>query len=285
MITEVAYVCSADFEPLLFLSMRSLFSSGTTFDRVVVYLVDTDAPNWRFRDDRIHVEVVSDISDTGWGKNGKYWGTNKTHFCQSDADRLIYLDVDTLVLRPIDAIYESSDADLLARLGVRTYTHRWDPVWWQSALNSAGSGSFPLYSPGFMVMQNASHRRIKKTWRDCIKSILQGEVPPLGPDKHAELYAYSLACGVEGLTHQDMLPEHHRYAMIGEDFDDAVVYHLGTPGFYRHYFRVEDKLGKKKLASPAIHRPRFLRFRGFRHRLKHRIKTRLYGAREKRGEY
>lgn len=285
MVTEVAYVCTEDFWPLLSLSMQSLFRSGTSFDRVVVYVVGETMPAWKFRDPRVSVRLVPDISDSGWGKDGLYWGTNKTHFCESDADRVIYLDVDTLVLKPIDRLYVGDDSDLLARHAVRVYTHGWDPDWWTEALSSVGVSGFPLYSPGFMVMQNSSHQRICQDWRGCIRRILDGDVPPLVADKHAELYAFSLACGVQGLACCDLNPSAHRYAMIGEGFDDAVVYHLGTPGFYRHYYNVRSALGIERISDSRVRAPAFLKLRALSHGARHRVKTALYGSRERRGEY
>jgi len=286
--TEVAYVCGAEFKPLLYISLQSLLASNTTFDRVSLYIVGSH-PDWHFKDDRIVVCPVDDIGDQGWGKSGCYWGTNKTHFCSSEADRVIYLDADTLVLGAIDESYEGKDADVIARPAVPIYTDRWTTErqeQWSSALETAGAErDFPLYSPGFMVMQNSSHVRIRDTWRRLIREILAGDLPPMKPDKHAELYAYSLACGVERMSHEAMPPAHHRYAMIGEEFDDAIVYHLGTPGFYRHYDRVLRGLGEAAFDRRSVPTPRFMRLRGLSHRIRHRIKTRLFGNRARRGEY
>lgn len=281
--TEIVYVISPDFWRYLFLSLRTLLTSGTHLEQVRIYLVADSDPGWSIDDDRITVELVPDISARGeWGS---YWGNNKIHLCKSEADRVIYLDTDVMVQRPLHLVYEETQADLVARYGVSTYMDRYyDPDRWASVLEAAGTTFYPKYSPGFMVFQNGAHRRIEKTWHKVIEKILNGELP-LPVNKHAELYAFSIAASIENLSHHPMKERDHRYAMIGEGHEDAVVYHLGTPGFYRHYLPIEEEIGLDSRTDLPVPRPRFTEVHDFYTRVRHRLKHKILGPRDTRLEY
>jgi len=54
---------------------------------------------------------------------------------------------------------------------------------------------------------------------------------PLPANRFAEMYAFSIAASLEQLTHFSMPDSGHRYAFLGEPWEDATVYHLGTPRF------------------------------------------------------
>jgi hypothetical protein len=248
-----------------------------------VYVVCGKHPGWNFDDPKIRVERVDSIGVTGeWGN---YWGNNKLHLCNSSAGRVIYLDVDTMVLGNINQIYSTVDTDIIARYGVTTYMNKYyDRKRWYKTLESAGAEKYPKYSPGFVIFQNSAHKKIKKRWNDVILEILRGELP-VPVNKHAELYAFSIAASLCGLSHHPMLPKYHRYAMIGEGHKDAVVYHLGSPRFYEHYLRVErdnPQLQKRNLPAP---RPSFLKIRDIYTRAKHRLESKLYGSRDSRIDY
>ena len=193
--TEIVYVCSPNFWRYLYLSLRTLLTSGTQVDHVKVYVVSDTEPDWPpIHDSRIDIELVEDIGARGeWGY---YWGNNKIHLCKSDADRVIYLDTDVMVLKPLELTYSGQETDLIARYAVATYMKKYyDPEHWKQVLGKAGGRDYPFYSPGFMVFQNGAHRRIESAWHHVIERILREELP-LPVNKHAEMYAFSIAAGM-----------------------------------------------------------------------------------------
>lgn len=242
------------------LSLRTLFHFNPDLESVRVYVVGEGSNDWSLGDSRICVETVPDIGARGpWGH---YWGNNKIHLCRSEADRVIYLDTDTFVLGSLEETYVGVDADLIARPGVEVYMGIHDDDKWDATLSAVGAPSYPYYSPGFMVFQNGSHKRIEKSWHRMIDLILRDELP-IWARKHAEMYAFSIAAADQGLTHAAMKNHHHRYAMIGESHEDAVVHHLGTPGFYRHYLPIEAELGLDHDDSLPVDRPKLTEMHAF----------------------
>jgi hypothetical protein len=277
--TEVVYVCSPDFWRYLFLSLRTLLASGTSFDQVTIYVTSNQMPSWRFGDPRIQVRLVPTL-DT------EYWGTNKCYLCHSTAKRVIYLDTDVMVLKPIDSLYKDSSAELIARYVVSYYMGRyWHPDKWKAILSSIGAPDYPKYSPGFMIFQNSSHLRLKDCWPDLIRQILDHKIPLNPPNRFAELDAFSMACAHQNLTHELMPDYGHRYAMIGESHHDAVVWHLGTPGFYRYYLPVEKATSLAARKDLGCHRPKGLAFEALRCRIAHRLRIKLNGSRDESLEY
>ena len=272
--TEYVFVCSANFWRYLFFSLRSLFASGSKVERVVVYVEGEGSERWKIRDPRVSIRRVPDIG------NG-YWGANKIHLCDSPADRLVYLDTDVAILRPIDQLWEGCDEDLIARIADVHYTKYWYPEKWKAALTAAGADDYPFYSPGFMIFQNGSHRRLGETWLRVTQDILANKLP-LPANRLAEMYAFSIAASLEHLSHSAMADYGHRYAMIGETHDDAVVHHLGTPAFYRHFLPIERERGWHRRRDLLVPRPRFARLHALHSRVRHRVKTYLHGHRDKR---
>lgn len=283
MSTEIVYVCSPDYWRYLFLSLRTLLTSGTNIECVRIFVVSDSDPGWSFDDDRIVVEPVPDIGAQGeWGY---YWGNNKLHLCRSKADRVIYLDTDVMVFRPIEIVYKGIDKDISARYGVGTYMEEYfDEDNWRKVLKKAGASRYPHYSPGFIIFNNNSHKKIESTWHSVIEKILEDKLH-LPINKHAEMYAFSIAASIEGLSHNPMEEWHHRYAMLGESHEDAVVYHLGTPGFYRHYLPIEQEMGLKERTDLPVPRPPFTAVHNWYTRIRHRLKSKILGKRDTRLEY
>lgn len=276
--TEYVFVCSANYWRYLFLSLRSLFASNRETGYVVVYMTGeafrVKKIQDRIRDARVNVRHVRDIGDS-------YWMANKIHLCESSADRVVYLDADVAVLQPLEQIWSGHEEDLIARPADITYTKKWYPEKWKAAIEAAGAGEYPFYSPGFMVFQNRSHRRLGQTWLRLTKAILNGELP-LPANRFAEMYAFSIAASMEGLTHRAMPDHAHRYAFLGEKPDDAIVHHLGTPGFYRHYLPIERARGWRSCRDLPVPRPKFTPLHGLYARIRHRLRGRLIGPRANR---
>lgn len=265
---EVVYVCSPDYWRQLFLSIRSLYASESTFDSVRIYVTDNKQPDWNFNDPRIKVLPVPDIG-------GGFWMLNKTYLCDSEYDTVVFLDVDTLVIGNIDEVYRDRDVDLIARCAPRVETDHYDEEKWERRIAAYNCPGYPYLSSGFMVFQNHSHERIKQRWIGVTKHILNGE----SPDWHANQDAFSIACCAEGLTLGLMEKRDHAYAMIGEPPENSVVYHLGTPNYYYYYFKAQPHLSVGDNEAPVA-RPKFLLFQRLRNRLRRKINRTMGWSRE-----
>ncbi len=254
--------------------MRTLYTSGTHFDSIRIYVTGDQYPGWKFSDPRVSIELVDNL-------NTAYWGTNKCHLCKSSAERVIYLDVDVMVLRPIDQIYEGINSDLIARYVVAYYMGKhYNEQAWKDILNNLDLPDYPKYSPGYMIFQNHSHKRLSESWPAFIDKILANKVKGNSPSRFAELDAFSMACSKEQLSHS-LMPDHgHRYAMIGESHEDAVVYHLGTPGFYRFYLPIEKEISLRNRNDLPVKRPKFIQLDYLKQRIQHRLKQRIAGNRD-----
>jgi len=276
--TAFVFVCSPNYWRYLFLALRSLLCTNDYLTQVIIYLVGNEKHSqWlrrRIRDSRVNVVAVPDIG-------GGYWHTNKTHFCDCPASRVVYLDVDVAVLGPIERLWIGHDEDLLARPADITYKPQWKQDKWEAALKVVGAASYPFYSPGFMILQNGAHRRIGHTWRRVTNRILNRELP-LPSNRFAEMYAFSIAASLERLTHYS-LPEYaHRYAYDGEPHEGAVVWHLGMPGFFRYWLPLDRAKGWSGRSDILVPVPRFLRTYMIWRRLRHKFLNLFVGPRSQR---
>lgn len=280
--TEVVYVCSPDFRRYVMLSLRTLYRSNPEVEKVRIYLVGEVGHDWSFGDSPIRADTVPDIDAPGpWGH---YWRNNKIRLCRSDADQIVYLETDTFVLGALEEIYDGFDADLIARPGVEVYLGIHDSDKWNATLAAVGAPSYPYYSPGFMVFQNGSHKRIEQSRHEIIDRILLNELP-ICASKHAEVYAFSIAAAAEGLPHRAMKDHHHRYTMIGESHEDDVVPHLGTMGFDRHYLPIEVELGLDIDESLSVDRPGMTGMHAAYTRVPNAIQRRLCRRRKEENFY
>jgi hypothetical protein len=246
--------------------MRTLFESGSYFDRVRVIVTESKKPNWTFDTDRILIDNVEEI---GSG----FWMMNKTHIHRSNADVVIFLDTDTVVLNPIDEIYKNCDSDLIAREAPSVQTKYFYPEKWKNTLEYYGCYGYPYLSSGFIIFQNNSHKKVKDEWVEVTKKLLDGR----GVNqvtRHSNQHAFSISACLNNLSLSMMEDHHHSYAMLGEDYEESIVHHLGTPNFYHHYLSIEEdmNLGGSKL---PVKRPKFLRLHRYKNRLMRKINMKL----------
>jgi hypothetical protein len=245
----VVYVCSPDWQHYLFSSLRSLLASGSSFDRVVIFCVGARPASWTFVDPRILVESVPTVDDESFLMN-------KTYLCTRAAERVIFLDTDTLVLRPLDTVWRGIEADVLGRVALRCEGPQWDDELWREALAEVGSGSSPYLNSGFLVFQNGSHRALREPWIDIERRLGNGELPSsarLHGRRYREQLALSLAIGSMDLSCHELSAEEHRYGFAREPHEDAVVYHTGGPGFLDLAPSIERARGLHRLELPQTH--------------------------------
>lgn len=234
--TNIVYVCSPDWSDQLIVSMYSLIRSGTTFDRIVVYCVGAAPRSWAFRDPRVEIRERPSRPEAAILVDGAFY-VNKAYLCESEAERTVFLDADTVILRPIDPIWQRSDADVIARLTARVFEPTWSAALWNDVQRKVGGREgYPYFNSGCVVFQNGAHRKLEKTWPDLISSMGRG-VPVYSNALHekgtrlTEQLALSLAMGVHNLSYSLMSPSEHTYLWCGEDYRNSVVLHTSGPRF------------------------------------------------------
>lgn len=223
--TEVVYVCSPDREEQLAVSLSTLLGSGRPFDRVVIFCVGQMPPHWQFSDSRIVVKQVPPLFD-------EYFYGNKIYLCTRMASRVIFLDTDTVILRPLDLLWHGRDADLLARIGGAYGLSDWDSQLWRDTFRRVGASEVPMFNAGVLVFQNHAHHRIHADWLGCVTRYLAGELlPPFRDPRMAEQWALALAVGLANLRYTLLEPFEHSYAWRGDPHSEAVVFHTGSALF------------------------------------------------------
>jgi hypothetical protein len=244
--TEVVYVCSPDRERQLLVSLETLLESGRSFDRVVIFCVGHRPPHWSFSDPRVVVKQVPALF-------GDYFFGNKIYLCGRRASRVVFLDTDTIVQRPLDLLWQDRDADLLGRAGAAYEYASWKPEWWRELFRRMETPEAPMLNAGLLVFQNHAHRRIRSEWPAFVTWYLAQEFPP--PFRARQLgdqMALALATGRARLRYAALGPSEHAYGWRGEPHDEAVVVHTGHDCF-------DTCAGELGLQSPPVS---LLRLRG-----------------------
>jgi hypothetical protein len=119
--TEVVYVCSPNLRPQLCVSLLSLVGSGTPIDRVTIYSVAEKPVEWDLPRGLVSVvHVKPHDEETGLTRADGFL-PNKSHMCRSRAGRVIYFDVDTVILKPLHTVWAGRSFDILARPASRIW--------------------------------------------------------------------------------------------------------------------------------------------------------------------
>jgi hypothetical protein len=231
--TEIVYVISPGWGCHLLASLHSLVASGTQFDAVRVICVGTKPDSWVFNDSRVTVDEVGPLHD-------KDFLINKTYVCHSEADRLVFLDADTLVLAPLDQVWNKTEADFIARIA--TYgTAKEDVERWTRLLSSLNASDVPYFNSGFFVFQNGTHRAVADYWKEFTLKGLNKELFDPGEihgPRFAEQISLSLAVGSAHLSFRAMEKREHSFGWASDSFDDAVVYHTGNGAFFSYATKI-----------------------------------------------
>jgi len=242
--TEVVYVCSPDWQHYLFTSLRSLLASGTSFDRIVIYCIGKRPHHWNFEDSRIEVEEVEPLIDG-------YFLINKVYMCDSRADRVIFLDADTMVLKSLDSLYRNVDSDFIGRVAGQCQNQNWDQEKWVKALGVVNADETPYFNSGLIIFQNGAQQRISSLWLDFTRKNLAGELMDLKSPRFAEQVSLSLAVGAARLSCHLLDRTEHAYGWRKEPYSDAVVFHTSGP-FLPIATTIERELGIANLDLPAF---------------------------------
>lgn len=223
---HIVYVCSPNRGDQLFISLRSLLTSGTSFRKVTIYCVGPVPASWRFSDPRFTVEEVPDIGDG-------FWMTNKIHLCRAEGDRVLFLDTDTIIMKPLDGFFVD-EADVAGRVSTYALWRSWNEGGWERLLQTHGAQCFfPYLSTGVIVFRRAIPAGLADAWLDITRKLRATTLPELDPRIRANQLAFSLACGVEGLSHSLLSQAEHTYGWRDEPSDGVTIYHAGTRRFFR----------------------------------------------------
>ena len=243
--TEVVYVCSSDWQHVLFTSMRSLLASGTSFDRLTILCVGRRPRHWIFADPRIVVEEVESL-------DSHYFMINKIYLARRKAERLIFLDADTMVMKPLDEVWARVESDFCARVASSYGASGWNQGEWLEALERVSAPEVPYFNCGFVVFQNGAHRKLDGVWLKLTREIMAGKMMQSIHSKFAEQVALSLAIGSAGLSCHHLRENEHRYGWLNEPCEDAMVYHTSNFYFQEMATAIEDMLGIADLDLPVF---------------------------------
>ncbi len=238
--TEIVYLCSPNhYENLLFTSIRSLLKSGSNFDLIIVFCVGQKPKYWDILDPRIQIVEVESLREDNFLINKVYALTRTT-------DRLIFLDADTLVLKPIDTIYQDTGADFIGRPASR-YTWQDGQNKWLQVLEKYKCRDIPYFNCGFFIFQNGSHLSLFETWRDLTEQVLNDSTTQSFHGKRfAEQIALSLTLGKSSISYKCMKKHEHTYGWESAKGKEAVVYHTGGTNYLSYFINatgLEAELG------------------------------------------
>lgn len=234
--TAIVYICSPDRYRQLSFSLGTLLQSGTRFSRVVVFCIGED-PGWDFGDERVDVRPVPNLYDD-------YFYGNKLYVCDVDADRVVFLDTDTLIFAPIDRIWSARSAPVVARVASAYDSAKWNGRLWKETCSRFGENVVPMFNTGFLIFHDGSHHRVREVWQEAIELYRARTLSPPFEDRMSDQYGLSLAISARGISYAVMSPNEHSYGWIDSNLDrNTVVFHTANSLFERY-------LAKFKIESP-----------------------------------
>jgi hypothetical protein len=236
--TSIVYICSPDRYRQLSFSLATLLRSGSRFDEIVIYVIGGD-PHWEFGDRRIVVKPVAD-------RYPNYFYGNKLYVCDVDADRVVFLDTDTLIFSPLDRVWSQRSASVIARVASAYGTANWNAALWQATCRRFGAGVLPMFNTGFVVFQDGAQNRVGRLWRRAVQLYRSRILAPPFEDRMSDQYGLPLAMLGEGLSCATMTAGEHTYGWIEPNVAaDTVVFHTANSLFetYLARFRIEPLAG------------------------------------------
>ena len=229
--TCVVYVVSSDWQFQAYVAIHSLLSSGSDIDRVVVLLVGGGGKIIERLEGPIEVLEVPNI-------NPDFFLANKTQITSIDADRLVFLDADTAVLRPLEYVWQNCNSDVIARVDEAYEREDFPTQLWKDASSLADAPAGPYLNSGFIVFQNGAHQQIGGMWRKMCGTFRDKYEPehqfPGLTRRFAEQMAFGASVFQAGLSYKLMSPKEHAYAWTLQ-FDELgnkvppIVYHACGP--------------------------------------------------------
>lgn len=231
--TEVVYHCSADRAGELRTSIESLYEAGSAVDRVRVFL-------WR-GDGNVDLELGSSVAVTPVEPLfGEFPYGNVVYSSWSEARRVVYLDADTIVLRPLEELWENKDGDVLARVGTAFELRKWNHEAWEETFRRHGAPVVPMFNTGLVVFQHGVQHKLRELWERFTWAYLRDEETwPWHDWRLPQQHALSLAVGVTGVSYTPLTQRDHAFGWTHESYGDAIVLHTGN----ERYGELAAKLG------------------------------------------
>jgi hypothetical protein len=234
--TEVVYHCTPDRAGELRASVESLFDAGSLVDRVTVYAWGGDiGAGLEPYGPKVVVAPVEPLF-------GEFSYANVLYACSSEAPRVVYLDVDTIVLKPLNELWAGKDADVLARVGTAFELRKWRHDIWEETFRRHGSDPVPMFNTGLVVFQHRSQRKLRELWERFTWAYLRGEeTAPWNDWRIPQQFALSLAVGVSDVDYSLLGPREHAFGWTNESYEDAVVFHTGGEFHARFMAELADR--------------------------------------------
>jgi hypothetical protein len=219
---DIVYILSPEFRHQLYVSIRSLFTSGTSFRRVLILSVNGDV-SWKVGGLPIHFENVDSISS-------EYWMLNKKYICDVKSDNIIFIDTDVIIQKPLNNLLDG-DFDVTARRSTAYTLPSWDENAWKQYLQqNEVETELPVLNAGLLGFRNGIHQRIGKEWERYMRDAWRQRL--FGNGYHADQWALPVALGRNGATCALLSAKDHAYAWEGDEPEEAVAYHTGASNFF-----------------------------------------------------
>ncbi len=256
--TRVVYVISSDWQFQAYVSIHSLLASGSEVDRITVLMVGDGGAQLKRLRGPVEVENVEPLDDD-------YFLINKTRIADLEADRLVFLDADTVVLDPVNSLWEGRSADVIARIATSYERPDFPESLWRKALSLVEAPPTPYFNTGVFVLQNGVHRELRGVWRAACRTLRDRYEPtrsyPAVGRRFAEQVSFSAAVSRLELSHtrMDGNTEHATgwtFPVRTVDPDDPpVIYHANGP-FVSQAARLEQRRAvdfSRPIASGRVH--------------------------------
>lgn len=230
---HIIYICSPDRDISLLISLGSLLTSGTEFDKLTIYCIGKLPMSWMFEDKRVRVEEKPNLSRS-------LWMENKTYLSNIEGETVIFIDVDTFIFRPLNIICENLTVDVAGRLTSSSQQMAWDQVIWKGYLNRYGAKRFfPYLNTGFLIFRNCSHKLLDPIWLNITRDLVALKFYPFGKLHKANQVAFSLACGSLNLSYHLLPKNQHAYGWEKERFQESFVFHTGNKRFVSYISEID----------------------------------------------
>lgn len=247
---HIVYICSVDRKAELLTSIGTVLSSGTIFDRITVYCIGPYRDSFNFPDERITIEVKPAL-------HRHLWMENKTYLSHADGDRVLFLDTDTFVLKPLNLLFENMKGVVAGRLATATSEPDWPEDVWLTYLEHFGATSYvPYLNTGVLCFTHGANRLLNPSWLHITHELRRMKHVTLHGFRNSNQLAFSLACGSLGLSYHLLEPADHSYGWQRESFHDSVVYHSSHKLSYHYTRLIENHFGilLRKMRLPVRQR-------------------------------
>jgi len=145
--------------------------------------------------------------------------SEKINLCRVDAENVVFLDCDTVVLKDIWPVLQGS-FDIKARPGLKDIDN-WESLF--EKYDRPYHGFMP--NTGFLVFKNRVHKRVRDDWTCFVHRPLEDDIEG---NVLKEQYALALASG--SFDWVEMSSDEHVFGWSERPTEDTVVLHKETSG-------------------------------------------------------